>query len=78
MRIAQKCKIKFSISVIYVDEVECEVSPLNICGVMLGSPFLWDKDATFYRRKQSIAWSRFARHTSLNQIKRERERSQLL
>jgi hypothetical protein len=54
MRITRRCKIKFSISAIYVDEVECEVAPLDTCGVMLGSPYLWDRDATFYREKTSI------------------------
>jgi hypothetical protein len=29
MRITRRCKIKFSISVSYVDEVECEVAPLD-------------------------------------------------
>jgi hypothetical protein len=51
MRITRRCKIKFSISASYVDEVECEVAPLDACGVMLGSPYLWDRDATFYRRE---------------------------
>jgi hypothetical protein len=40
MRITQRCKIKFSISVNYVNEVECEVGPLDAYRVMLGSPYL--------------------------------------
>jgi hypothetical protein len=40
MIITRRGKIKFSISASYVDEVECEVSPLDACGVMLGSPYL--------------------------------------
>jgi hypothetical protein len=51
MRITRRCKIKFTISASYVDEVECEVAPLDTCGVMLGSPYLWDRDATFYMRE---------------------------
>jgi hypothetical protein len=56
MRITRRCKIKFSISANYVDEVECEVAPLDACGVMLGSPYLWDRDATFYRRECDPNW----------------------
>jgi hypothetical protein len=52
MRITQRCKIKFSINASYVDEVECEVAPLDTCGVMFGSPYLWDRDATFYMREK--------------------------
>jgi hypothetical protein len=51
MRINQRCKVKFVISVSYVDEVECEVAPLDVCEVMLDSPYLWDRDATFYKRE---------------------------
>jgi hypothetical protein len=40
MRITRRCKIKFSISVSYVNEVECEFAPLNTCGVMLGIAYL--------------------------------------
>jgi hypothetical protein len=51
MRITWRCKIKFSINASYVVEVECEVAPLDAYGVMFGSPFLWDRDATFYKRE---------------------------
>lgn len=40
MRINHTCKIKFSISVSYVDEVECEVAPLDACDVMFGITYI--------------------------------------
>jgi hypothetical protein len=74
MRITQRCKIKFSISVSYVDEVECEVAPLDAYGVMFGSPYLWDRDATFYRRENKVplgqGWQGILRQST----SRERER----
>jgi hypothetical protein len=54
MRITQRCKIKFSINVSYVDEVECEVASLDAYEVMFDSPYLWDRDATLYRREKKI------------------------
>jgi len=51
MGITQTCKIKFSISDSYVYEVECEVAALDSCEVMLGRPYLWDRDVSFYRRE---------------------------
>jgi hypothetical protein len=43
MRITRLCKVKFDISIDFFDEVECDV--------MLGSPFIWNKDALFYGRE---------------------------
>ena len=43
--------IKISITTNYIDEVELDVVPVDICGVVLGSPYLYDRDATFYRRE---------------------------
>ena len=51
MQLTHKCKIKFFINVSYVDEVECEVVPLDACEVMFGNPYPWDRDVTFYRRE---------------------------
>jgi hypothetical protein len=54
MRITRICKIKFVISVSYVDEILCEVAPLDAFGVMIASPYLWDRDSTFYKREKKV------------------------
>jgi hypothetical protein len=51
MHIIKKCTIKFAISSKYVDEVTCDVVPLRECGMVLGSPYLCDRKAIFYRKK---------------------------
>jgi hypothetical protein len=51
MRITWRFKINFSINLDYVDEVECEVSPLDACEVIFCSSYLWERDETFYRRE---------------------------
>jgi hypothetical protein len=51
VRITWRCKIKFVINASYVDEVECEVALVDTCGLMFGIPYMWDRDATFYRRE---------------------------
>jgi hypothetical protein len=38
--------------------VTCEVVPLDICQVILGSPYLWDRDAIFYRRRQQYQFTK--------------------
>ncbi|KAF6168567.1 hypothetical protein GIB67_005179 [Kingdonia uniflora] len=34
----------------FIDKVTREVVPLDVCQVILGSPYLWDRDAIHYRR----------------------------
>ena len=34
-----------------MDEVELDVVPLDICGIVLGSPYLYDRKAVFYREQ---------------------------
>jgi hypothetical protein len=49
--ITKKCTLKFAISFNFVDEVTCDVVPLSECGMVLGSPYLYDPKAIFYREK---------------------------
>nr|CAD1817789.1 unnamed protein product [Ananas comosus var. bracteatus] len=52
MKIDRQCKVKFAVTGVYIDEMLCEVVPLNICNLIFGSPYLRDRDATFFRRPQ--------------------------
>jgi hypothetical protein len=47
MHITKQCTLKFAISSKYVDEVTCDVVPLSKCGMVLGSPYLYDRKAIF-------------------------------
>jgi len=51
IHVTRQCRLKFSITSKYIDEVELDVVPIDICGVVLGSPYLYDRDAFFYRRE---------------------------
>jgi hypothetical protein len=31
-----------------IDEVDLDVLPLDICGIVLGSPYLYDRKAVFF------------------------------
>ncbi|KAI5323954.1 hypothetical protein L3X38_033027 [Prunus dulcis] len=50
IQITKQCTFKFAITNRNIDEVTCEVVPLDVCQVILGSPYLWDGDAIHYRR----------------------------
>jgi hypothetical protein len=51
IHITKQCTIKFAISSKYVDEVTCDVVSLSECGMVLRSPYLYDRKAIFYMTK---------------------------
>jgi hypothetical protein len=58
MHITKQCTIKFAISSKYVDEVTCDVVSLRECGMILGSPYLFDCKAIFYRKKNQYQFTK--------------------
>jgi hypothetical protein len=51
MQVTKQCTLKFAITSKFIDEVEFDVVPLDICGIVLGSPYLYDRKAIFYREQ---------------------------
>ena len=48
LQVTRQCKLKFSFGSAFVDEVELDIIPLDICGIVLGRPYLYDRKAIFY------------------------------
>jgi len=51
LQVTRKCKLKFAITANFIDEVELDVVSLDICGIVLGSPYLYEKKANFHRHE---------------------------
>jgi hypothetical protein len=51
LQVTRRCKLRFAITANFVDEVELDVIPLDICGIVLGSPYLYDRKDIFYRHE---------------------------
>ena len=51
IHVTKQCWFKFAITSNYIDEVELDVILLDICGIILVSPYLYDRDAIFYRKE---------------------------
>jgi len=49
LQVTRQCKLRFAFRSTFVDEVELDIVPLDICGIVLGSPYLYDRRAIFYR-----------------------------
>jgi hypothetical protein len=52
LHVTRRCKLRFSITAKFIDEVELDVIPLDICGIVLGSPYLYDRRAIFHRHEK--------------------------
>jgi hypothetical protein len=44
LKITHKVRVPFIVDD-YVDEVECDVLPLEVCGLLLGHPWQYDRNA---------------------------------
>jgi hypothetical protein len=51
LHITKQCTLKFTISSKFVDEVMCDVVPLNEFGMVLGNPYLYERKSIFYRKQ---------------------------
>ena len=49
LQVTRQCKLMFPFGPAFVDEVELDIVPLDVCGIVLGSPYLYDRKAIFYR-----------------------------
>eukprot|EP00253_Pinus_taeda_P034949 PITA_34949 len=49
LQVTRQCKLRFSFRSAFVNEVELDIIPLDICGIVLGNPYLYNKKAIFYR-----------------------------
>jgi hypothetical protein len=53
LRISQHCQLSYDIKP-FKDEVLCDVSPLEVCDVLLGQPYLWKHHAVYESRPRSV------------------------
>ena len=49
LQVTKQCRLRFVITSGFVDEVDRDVVPLDICGIVFGSPYVYDMNAIFYR-----------------------------
>jgi hypothetical protein len=51
LNVTKQCRVRFAIASKLIDEVDLDVVPLDICGIVLGSPYLYDRKAIFFRHE---------------------------
>ena len=53
IKVMKQCKIKFFVSVDFIDEVELDVVPLDVCGVVFGISYMHMRDVIFMWRAKT-------------------------
>ena len=49
----QQCRLSYDIEP-FKDEVLCDVSPLEVCDVLLGQPYLWKLHVVYESRPRNV------------------------
>jgi hypothetical protein len=55
LKVTHKVRVPFIVGD-YVDEVECDVLPLEVCGLLLGHPWQYDRNVTHAGRAKSYSF----------------------
>jgi hypothetical protein len=53
LHVSQQCRLSYDIQP-FKDEVLCDVSPLDVCDVLLGQPYMWKRHAIYESRPRSV------------------------
>jgi hypothetical protein len=53
LHISQQCQLSYDINP-FKDEVLCDVSPLEVCDVLLGQPYSWKHHVIYESRPRSV------------------------
>jgi hypothetical protein len=51
LNVTKQCRVIFSIASKLIDEVDLDVVPLDICDIVLGSPYLYDRKVVFFHHE---------------------------
>ena len=51
LNVTKQCRVRFVIVSKLIDEVDLDVVSLDICGIVLESPYLYDRKAVFFRHE---------------------------
>jgi hypothetical protein len=53
LHVSQQCRLSYGINP-FKDEVLCDVTPLEVCDVLLGQPYLWKRHVVYESRPHSV------------------------
>jgi hypothetical protein len=75
LKVTHKVRVRFTVGE-YVDEVECDVFSLEVCGLLLGSP--WQYDPMHARRANTYSFLHDGIHRTLKPLKDDQIKSDVV
>ncbi|CAL8155920.1 unnamed protein product [Prunus armeniaca] len=67
--VTSRCLVKFTIGNTIDDEVWCDVVPMDACHILLGRPWLFDKDMIHYTKANTYVFHQDGKKLSLQPLK---------
>jgi hypothetical protein len=77
LKITQKVHVPFTVDD-YVDEVECDVLPLEMCGLLLGRPWQYDRNAIHAGRADTYSFMHDGKQRTLKPMRDDQIKSDVV
>jgi hypothetical protein len=77
LKVTHKVRVPFTVGE-YVDEVECDVLPLEVCGLLLGHPWQYDRNAIHVGRADTYYFVHDDKEWTLKPLKDDQIKSDVV
>ena len=77
LKVTHKVRVSFTVGD-YIDEVECDVLPLEVCGLLLGRPWQYDRNATHAGRANTYSFVHDGKQRTLKPIRDDQIKSDVV
>jgi hypothetical protein len=77
LKITHKVRVPFTVDD-YVDEVECDVLPLEVCGLLLGRPWQYDHNAIYAGRANTYSFMHDGKQRTLKPMRDDQIKSDVV
>jgi hypothetical protein len=74
LKVTHKVRVSFTVGD-YVDEVECDVFPLEVCGLLLGCPWQHDRNVTHAGRANTYSFVHNSKQRTLKLMQDDQTKS---
>jgi hypothetical protein len=77
LKITHKVRVPFTVDN-YIDEVECDVLPLEVCGLLLGRPRQYDRNAMHAGRANTYSFMHDGKQRTLKPMSDDQIKSDVV
>jgi hypothetical protein len=77
LKVTHKVRVPFTVGD-YVDEVECDVLPLEVCGLLLGRPWQYDRNVTHAGRANTYSFVHDGKQRTLKPMRDDQIKSDVV